>query len=462
MPRAPEPGCGSPARGQRGLAPSLARCLSLVRPAGRESPSEKLNVAVVGCGGRGGREPQGRRPARTSSPCATWTTPAPRPAFKRFPKAKKFRDFRKMLDEIAAADRRRRGQHARPHARPRQPRGHAPRQARLLREAAHLVHRRGPADGRNGQAAQGRHANGHAGHGRRRLAGGRRGGPLRRARARSARCTSGPTAPRGGGRRASIAPRTRRRCPRAWTGTSGSASPPSGRITRPTCPFKWRGWKDFGTGPAGRHGDPQRRHAVCRPAARAAEFRGDRRVARASRTRRFPPGPIAPLRVPGPRRAAAAGAPLVRRRQEAARPLIGGRKVAENGAILVGEKGTLYSIEWTGGDWHLLPEEKFRDFKPPEPTEPRSPGHHAEWIRACKGGPPAYCNFIDFAAPITETDARGRPGPAHRQEDRVGRRRDAGPELPRGRPLHPAGVPQRVGGLTPTGRENAGPRGTMK
>ena len=34
----------------------------------------------------------------------------------------------------------------------------------------------------------------------------------------------------------------------------------------------------------------------------------------------------------------------------------------------------------------LLPEKDFADFKRPAPTFPRSPGHHAEWIHACKTG----------------------------------------------------------------------------
>jgi len=85
--------------------------------------------------------------------------------------------------------------------------------------------------------------------------------------------------------------------------------------------------------------------------------------------------------------------------------LISGSKMAKNGAIVVGKKGTLYSIEWTGGDWHLLPADRFRDWKPPAPTVPRAPSesHHQEWIQACKGGPPAFCNFIDFASGISET-----------------------------------------------------------
>jgi hypothetical protein len=56
-------------------------------------------------------------------------------------------------------------------------------------------------------------------------------------------------------------------------------------------------------------------------------------------------------------------------------------------------------------DYHkyvLLPEEKFSDFEPPEPFIPESPGHHREWLLACKGGQPALCNF-SYAGPLTET-----------------------------------------------------------
>ena len=69
---------------------------------------------------------------------------------------------------------------------------------------------------------------------------------------------------------------------------------------------------------------------------------------------------------------------------------------------MVGSQGTMYSVEWTGSDWHLLPKEKFQDVSPPAPSVRRTSGHHAEWIEACKGGPPALCNFVDFAAPLTE------------------------------------------------------------
>ena len=79
-----------------------------------------------------------------------------------------------------------------------------------------------------------------------------------------------------------------------------------------------------------------------------------------------------------------------------------GEQVAGNGAIFVGEQGTLYSIEWTGADWRLLPEEKFRDHKPPRGDGAAFAGPSRRVDPACKGGPAAYCNFVDFAAKMTE------------------------------------------------------------
>jgi predicted dehydrogenase len=50
----------------------------------------------------------------------------------------------------------------------------------------------------------------------------------------------------------------------------------------------------------------------------------------------------------------------------------------------------------------LLPESKFADFTRPEPTIPASIGHHAEWIAACKSGTPTTCNF-GYSGPLSET-----------------------------------------------------------
>ena len=49
----------------------------------------------------------------------------------------------------------------------------------------------------------------------------------------------------------------------------------------------------------------------------------------------------------------------------------------------------------------LLPEEKFEDFERPEPTIPKSIGHHTEWIQAIKNGGTTTCNF-DYSGALTE------------------------------------------------------------
>ncbi|WP_165070793.1 Gfo/Idh/MocA family protein [Paludisphaera rhizosphaerae] len=75
----------------------------------------------------------------------------------------------------------------------------------------------------------------------------------------------------------------------------------------------------------------------------------------------------------------------------------------DSGVLFVGEKGMLVSDY---GRHLLLPEEKFRDYKRPEPTIPKSLGHHAEWIHACKTGAPTTCNF-DYAGRLTEANHLG-------------------------------------------------------
>ncbi len=50
----------------------------------------------------------------------------------------------------------------------------------------------------------------------------------------------------------------------------------------------------------------------------------------------------------------------------------------------------------------IIPEARRREFgRPPRHLE-RSPGHHQEWINACKGGKPAGSNFPDHAGLLAE------------------------------------------------------------
>lgn len=74
-----------------------------------------------------------------------------------------------------------------------------------------------------------------------------------------------------------------------------------------------------------------------------------------------------------------------------------------NAVLFIGDKGMVLSDY---GKHTLLPESKFADFKRPEPFIPKSLGHHAEWIHACKTGAPTTCNF-EYAGWLTEANHLG-------------------------------------------------------
>ncbi|PHS16931.1 MAG: oxidoreductase [Blastopirellula sp.] len=74
-----------------------------------------------------------------------------------------------------------------------------------------------------------------------------------------------------------------------------------------------------------------------------------------------------------------------------------------SGVVFIGDKGMLLSDY---GKHVLLPTEDFADFQKPEPTIPKSIGHHAEWIHACKTGEPTTCHF-GYAGPLTEANHLG-------------------------------------------------------
>jgi hypothetical protein len=63
-----------------------------------------------------------------------------------------------------------------------------------------------------------------------------------------------------------------------------------------------------------------------------------------------------------------------------------------NGSVFIGDKGVV-TTGCYGERTRLLPAEKMKDYKLPEPFLTRSPGHYRDWIRAAKGGDPSCSNF---------------------------------------------------------------------
>jgi predicted dehydrogenase len=69
-----------------------------------------------------------------------------------------------------------------------------------------------------------------------------------------------------------------------------------------------------------------------------------------------------------------------------------------DGSLWIGDKGQML-VNY--GQAKLLPEDQFKDYKRPEPSIPKSIGHHREWIEACRSGGPTTCNF-DYSGALTE------------------------------------------------------------
>jgi len=69
-----------------------------------------------------------------------------------------------------------------------------------------------------------------------------------------------------------------------------------------------------------------------------------------------------------------------------------------NAVLFIGSEGMLIADY---GQHKLLPEENYADFERPAPFIPDSIGHHREWVEACKTGGPTTCNF-DYSGALTE------------------------------------------------------------
>ena len=79
----------------------------------------------------------------------------------------------------------------------------------------------------------------------------------------------------------------------------------------------------------------------------------------------------------------------------------------DGGSLIIGSKGTLFTRTWHGGEndadmFVLLPRDRFADVTLPAPTLPRTPSHHREWLDACRGLAKTQSPF-EYAAVLTES-----------------------------------------------------------
>jgi predicted dehydrogenase len=75
-----------------------------------------------------------------------------------------------------------------------------------------------------------------------------------------------------------------------------------------------------------------------------------------------------------------------------------------NGCLFIGSNGRMLLSDY--GRHTLLPENQFVNFQRPDSTLPRVSSHHAEWINACKAGQPALADF-EYSGWLTEANHLG-------------------------------------------------------
>ncbi len=82
-----------------------------------------------------------------------------------------------------------------------------------------------------------------------------------------------------------------------------------------------------------------------------------------------------------------------------------GRRLPGNGALLVGDEGTILHGSHGAGGVRIIPETKMRAYQRPPQSLPRvkdgSGGHERDWVRACKDGKPPSSSF-EYGGPLTE------------------------------------------------------------
>ena len=82
--------------------------------------------------------------------------------------------------------------------------------------------------------------------------------------------------------------------------------------------------------------------------------------------------------------------------------IIGEKSLPKNGSLIVGSKATIAFREWNPNGFRVLAEGKELNYEDPDPVFPRvGDNPYKEWIKACKGGSLCLSNF-EYSVPLTE------------------------------------------------------------
>ncbi len=176
-------------------------------------------------------------------------------------------------------------------------------------------------------------------------------------------------------------------------------------------PFAWRGWLDFGTGALGDMAchtinvaamalnlfDPETVEVVDTSGIVDHESYPTWSIIKTHFGQREARPPLDLVWYDG-------GKNLPKEKKSEIESLLHGEPMPGSGLLLVGDKGSFFSTNDYGAEHTLLPRDRFSEKPKVEATLPHSPGHFTEWVNAIKTNDPtkALSNF-DYSARLTET-----------------------------------------------------------
>ncbi len=178
-------------------------------------------------------------------------------------------------------------------------------------------------------------------------------------------------------------------------------------------PFKWRGWLDFGTGALGDMACHTANMAVMSLELFDPISIEVKKTSGIVENETYPKYSVIEYKFPertttmfgGGKTLPACTMTWYDGQQYPPSELLQGETRSDSGLLLVGTEGSLYSPNDYGAAHILLPKDKFKNFKAPEATLPRvgkPDAHFAEFADSCRGGQPAMSNF-NYASRLTET-----------------------------------------------------------
>lgn len=380
---------------------------------GVTAPSDKLNIACVGVGGMGKSNLSRCSEERIVALCDVDSCLA-EAVFAKYPDAKRYKDYRVMLDEqrdidalivatpdhthaviaMAAMERKK-------HVYVQKPLTHSVHEARLLTETAR---KQGVATQMGNQ--------GHSGEGTRLICEWVSDGAIGEIREAHA-WTNRPIWPSGiEVERPADTPETPADLDwDLWLG------PARARPYHPAYhPAKWRAWWDFGTGSLGDMGchliDPlfwalKLKYPIG-VEANVSKYWHEFLKETPARNEMFPRSTIVRFKFPAREHMPEVDVTWWDGGLMPPRPpaLERGRRMgnADGGMLLIGKKGVIMANCY-GESPRIVPESKMKRYRRPHRTLERIPegadGHEKDWIRACKGGKPACSNF-DYSGPLSE------------------------------------------------------------